>query len=190
MTKLIIETEIDLDEIGYDIAEKSVSLDNLVKEIAEQEIMKRVTDRVVSTIPVERINALADKIRQTIENTVEQKMINLLNEELVLMDRWGKKTFVGSVEDFIKQEIDQKITAGVDAQGKRIGTVCNTQQTWLEWYIAQQSKSSLDRLHTKAEEIINRTTKELIHDTFFKAKQDTMKEEILKHLASVGVVAE
>ena len=108
MTKLIIETEIDLGEIGYDVSENGGSLDRALKEIAEQEVVKRVTEKVISTISEEQINNLADRVKQNIEEKVEKKMLSLLEEDLVLMDRWGKKIFVGSVEDYIKQEIDQK----------------------------------------------------------------------------------
>ena len=190
MTKLIIETEIDLDEIGYDISKNGGSFDRAMKKIAEQEVVKRVTEKVISTISEEQINNLAGRVKQNIEEKVEKKMLSLLEEDLVLMDRWGKKIFVGSVEDYIKQEIDQKMTAGVDSQGKKISNACGSQQTWLEWYVSSQTKNSCDRMYRRAEEIIDKNMKDLIHNAFFKAKQDTMRGEILKHLASVGVVTE
>lgn len=128
--------EIDMDEIKEEGFEGAVT-DALVRKLTAtfgEKAESFVNDKIDKMI-VDSVDAAIDK-----------KLTGLLEEPVVISNRWGKKEFLGNVEDYIKKEIDDKLLKPVDSEGKKLNGCSSDNQTWLEWAVNKAIKEAMEKV--------------------------------------------
>ena len=178
-----LKFEIDTNDIfqgEYD----DIRFEDLVKDAFKAEIVKTVTEKV----SIQPIKVLSEKITHNVECAVEKKLFNLINEEIAMTDRWGKPEFVGTVEDYIKKQIDEKLMAPVNTNGKKLTGSCTSDETtWIEWAVKDEIRRQLKTITDTAAKTANQYCKEALDIELKKFTSETLSNEIAKRLAAVGV---
>ena len=82
------------------------------------------------------VQAAFDKaLAPAIEKVIQDKFDAFLEEDVALTDRWGKKTFVGNIDDLIKRQVDEKLLKAVDSNGRTLHGCTSDGDTYLEWAV-------------------------------------------------------
>ena len=111
-----------------------------IEDIVLMELKKTILNDARNEIKAERFNEFADAVKDEIIAGVKRKMVTFLTEEIVLTDKWGKKTFIGSVDDLIKKRFDDVLLRPVDNRGETLQGCTTSSQTWIEWSIEHTLK--------------------------------------------------
>lgn len=123
-------------------------------------------------------------IEASVEHSVERKLLGLMDEPIVLSDRWGKKVFLGSVEDYIKKQIDDKILQPVDNSGKAIsGCTTSGQKTWIEWKTEEIINSSIKLCLDSVKASAARSLDSIAKQSIKAVTDDVAKEAISKAIS-------
>ena len=180
----ILKFEVDTNEMfkGYEEGGGSI-FEDLFKDALTQEVKKFAVESASS----EQVKNLTDKLKSEIETAVETKMANLVNEEVAFTDKWGKPEFVGTVEDYIKKQIDEKLFRNVDSGGKTMTGCSTTQKTWVEWKIEKEAESYIRTISDRISSKFNIFCKNELDDHLEKFKNETLSELIRKRLEAVGI---
>jgi len=180
----ILKLEINTDDIFSDY-DDSVTFEDLFTEAIRKEVTKAVFEKVAK-VPVEEET---EKIKIETESAIEKKLENLINEDLAFVNGWGKATFVGSIEDYIKQQIDERIMKTVDNEG-RPTTGCHRDggQTWVQYIVKKEIDYKLKQIKEDADRIATRFCKEALKEEIEKFKTQTLKGLVIQQLESVGVL--
>ena len=139
------------------MAEITFSIDtkDLYEEGFESVVVNQITQQLSANFKCkakEMLNAKVNKmIEAAVNYAVENKLKSLMDEPVVISDRWGKKKFLGTAEDYIKQEIDSKLLKPVDNAGKELHGCTSTSQTWIEWSIAKTFDLQVKRVISEVE---------------------------------------
>lgn len=96
-----------------------------------------------------------EEVAATVEGQVKARMQNFLDEEIVLTGEWGKKVFVGSVDDYIKSRFDTVLLHPVNSRGERLSGCTTESKTWIQWQIGEQVKERIERLVQQAAKTIH-----------------------------------
>jgi len=125
----------------YEDGFEAALMDAIVKKLAD-----RISNKADSLI-TEKTSAL---MVAAIDRAVDNKLKNLLDEPIVMTDRYGAKKFLGSVEDYIKMEIDNRLLRPVDSHGKTLTGSCSNSdaKNWIEWSFEKTAKEEYDRATT------------------------------------------
>jgi len=152
--KLTIDINTDqIYEEGFD----SALMDAIVKKLSD-----RISNNAESLI-TEKTSTL---MVAAIDRAVDNKLKNLMDEPIIMTDRYGAKKFLGSVEDYIKMEIDNRLLRPVHSNGKTLTGSCSNSdaKNWLEWSFEKTSKEELERVamsfKREISDKISRVTKE------------------------------
>lgn len=134
-----INFTVDTDEIFSEEGE-TVTFEDIFRQELNKATLAQYHDKLASDSFIEYSRVIAEKL----ENELKNKLESFLSEEIALTDKWGKKEFVGSIEDLIKSRIDAQLLRPVDSNGKEI-TGCHTSgHTYLEWFIERKMKEYID----------------------------------------------
>ena len=139
----------DTDDIFQD-GEDSISFEDLFREQLQKAALKEYSTRVGNESFVKYSELVADKL----ESELKLKLEGFLSEDIALTDKWGKPTFVGSIEDLFKSRIDDILLKGVDNNGREI-TGCPIQpKTWIEWKISEKLNKHVSDIVERAQRTI------------------------------------
>jgi len=132
---------------------------------------------------------ISDKInimlQSAVEVTIENKMRNLLNEDVVITDKWGKKIFVGSPEDYIKKQMDEKLLSPVDNSGKKLSGCTSSGQTWLEWNIEKAIESTIKTLTSETRSSALKEYTKLCNDILEEIKMSSTHDALSKVMKDI-----
>ena len=179
----ILKFEINTDEIFEDYDSGGPNFEDLFK----MALTKEVKDMAVKHATGSRAKELMEQIGKEIEAAVENKMSNLVNEEIALTDRWGKPTFVGSVEDLIKKQIDEKMFRAVDSYGKTVTGCSADEKTWVEWKIEKEARDYVDTISKTVNRQAGDFCKNKLDKELEKFKKETLSDLVMARLKAVGV---
>jgi len=144
----IIKFELDTIDLVDEIQDGE-SFEGLVIYSVKNQLQKEVTDKAKEEVTKQ----ISDITCDIVKTAIDSKIAKLMEEPIVLSDRWGKKTFLGSVEDYIKRQIDERMLHPVDANGKILkGCTIAGQETWIEW----NTKKIIEKEITDSIAILNR----------------------------------
>jgi len=159
-----ITLNIDYEQLCDEGLESAIA-SSLVKKLGQE--FREKADGLIS----EKTGAL---MVAAVNHAVEVKLSALMNEPVVMTDRYGAKKFLGSVEDYIKQEIDNRLLRPVDSNGKTLTGSCSNSdaKVWLEWSVDQALSRMVDHYmkkfeqtaREKLERIVNQKTEEIISE--------------------------
>lgn len=180
MKMTTIKCEIEIDDI-YD-CDKEDSLEAIITSALVEATHKQIKKKYESLFKERAKDIALESVWQ-----IDKKLRNLINEDIVITDRWGKPTFIGSVEDYIKKTIDEKLLKPVDADGNILRNSCSTKEnTWIEWYIEKRITNYLSRLDNKISSITI-TANRMITKQIEEFKNTGLNELILKRLQVAGL---
>ena len=179
----ILKFEIDTDEI-YNDYDDNVSFEDLVRGALGRKVREKITDELSD----KKIESAAKVIALESIHQVEKKISNLINEDLVIPDRWGKPTFVGSVEDYIKKQIDEKMLSPVDNKGKKLSNSCSRdEKTWIEWSVEKGISNALSHIKREAESQANDFCRKELDKKLEEFKSSALTKIITDKLNAVGI---
>lgn len=171
-----IDTEdINMDE-GWDF-----------ESIIRRELSTEITKDVISKVSKDAIETTTAEIVSSINSNVEKKLSSLINEDVAISDGWGKPMFVGSVEDYIKKQIDEKLMAPVDSYGKVVKGCSSSDQTWITWFVKYQLDGAIAKLKDVVSQQANRFLNETLKSEMETFKTKTLKSAIVDHLENLGI---
>ena len=155
-----------------DLYREDVNFESLLTDSLRQEVIKNYKTDLAS----DKFKEFAKLVSDTIVVGVKLKMENFLSEEIALVDRWGKKIFVGSIEDLMKKRFDDILLRPVDSNGKTIqGCTTSGNPSWIEWkienFLENRARGLLDEASQKLSEVMKVSVSK---------KMTAIKDELLK----------
>ncbi|MFH1952534.1 MAG: hypothetical protein ABIL06_13055 [Pseudomonadota bacterium] len=161
---------VDTEEIDEDY-----NFDRLLTDAMLQEIKANVRSQILG----DRFKEFAQIVSDTIVNDTKKLMQSFLKEEIVLTERWGETSFVGSVEDLLKRRFDDVILRPVDGSGKTVvGCTSKDAQTWIEWKIKWRLEEFIQKDIDKASRDIQQWVTKLVNDKLIKIKDDAIEDQV------------
>jgi len=173
-----LKFKIDTDDL---YGEDGVDFEFLLTDSLMREVVKNCKKDLAS----DRFKAFAKLASDTIISGTKLKMENFLSEEIVLTEGWGKKTFVGSVEDLMKKRFDDVILRRVDGNGNTLEGCANSEDTWIEWKIKEDLTKRLEKHIDTAKSVINCQLKEMVDQKLIAIKNDALKEKVDSAFTSI-----
>ncbi len=141
-------------------------------------LQKAVIKSAKSDMKSDKFNEFAQLASDTIVAEIKLKLANFLSEEIALTEGWGKPTFVGSIEDLIKQRFDDILLRPVDSDGKTLQGCTSSGKTWIEWRIERDLEKSLKDKMGTAERNIIKWVEKYIHEKIIEIKNTAIKDQI------------
>jgi hypothetical protein len=164
-----------------DIYERDTDFEHLLTESLSREIIKNANGKFAS----EKFKEFATLTSDTIVAETKLKMMNFLSEEIVLTERYGEKSFVGSVEDLLKLRFDDILLRPVDSSGKTLQGCTSSGKTWIEWEIERRLQDSLKRIVDNASKEIERKVTQAVNGTLIEFKDKAIKDQVDNTFASI-----
>jgi hypothetical protein len=119
-----------------------------------------------------------EEVTATVEEQVKSRMQNFLDEEIVLTGEWGKKVFVGSVDDYIKSRFDAVLLHPVNSRGERLSGCTTESKTWIQWQIGEQVKERIERLVQQATDTIHNSVGGAVKAQVAEILDSAVKEKV------------
>jgi hypothetical protein len=184
MAKLTVT--IDTDDMfgdGYN-ADSFCSFESLIKQALTAEVKKDMTEIYSKEVISETSRAIALEV----VDQIETKLASLINEEMVITNRWGKPEFIGTVEDYIKKEIDEHLTHPVDHKGKKIkGCPKEDANTWLQYHVKNEVKNNFTIINKELRLLNDRYCRQVIDDKIHKFKTEGLNALLIERLKAAGI---
>ena len=191
---MILKLELDVSELfekhrfnEYDSYQELRYFD--FEQAIKDEFTEQVKKALIEDFKPDWVKAREKNIALEVVHQVEQKLRLLTNEDIVMKDRWGKVEFIGSVEDYIKKQLDDRIYRPVDSNGEVV-TGCVTErgtQTWFEWVIKRKldaiEKTIIDKLERKSRYDIDN----MIDKAVEKFRSEKLNKMISDRIAAAGL---
>ena len=171
----ILTFKVDTDQIfsGEDYRDH-VSFEQLFTDGLRKSIMDELKGRLNS----EEFKVFSERTAETIEGDVKERMKRFLEEEITLTERWGNRTFVGSVEDLIKSRFDSVLLKPVDGNGRELQGCSSGTVTWVEWMLGKQVNYGVKSIIDNAAKIIIQTVKKQVDDKLVEMKDGAIKAQV------------
>lgn len=181
----ILKIEIDTDDLGLDEDGYGKSFEDVFHETLKHEI----SNLAFNKLKKEHVESFANLVKETVSESVEIRIMKLLSEEIAISGKWGEKKFIGSVEDYIKREIDGKYLHPVNTNGKRLEG-CTTEHagdTWINWKLNNLMHEEFKRLLSRAENNIEQMVANTIKTQLDTYSEGLIEEKVRAKLLEVGV---
>lgn len=156
--------------------EDGIGLESLIADALKREIIRNAKDQ----LKTEQFAEFSRLASDTIIADVKLRMMNFLSEEIVLTEGWGKKTFVGSVEDLIKLRFDEVLLRPVDNSGKTLQGCTTASKTWIEFAIEDKLKGTLELIVKRAAESIVANVNNEVKQKLIEFKDQAIKDQVDK----------
>jgi len=184
----ILKFEVNTDDMFQNYSEEYGHTGNSFETLFKDAMMKELKKSAVEEALKLPLKELTEKIKEGVDTAVETKLTNLINEDIAITDRWGNPEFIGSVEDYIKKEIDEKMLSPVDSNGRPLQGCTNSDaQKWVQWAVKTSITKKLDEIQSTAQKETQKFCEDVLTQTLEEFKTKTLKSEIIKHLDAVGI---
>lgn len=157
-----------------DLREEEIDFEALFTDSLRKEIIKNCSSHFTS----DKFKEFARLTSNTIIAGIKLKLENFLSEEIVLVDAWGKKTFIGSVEDLIKKRFDEILLRPVDRDGETLQGCTSSGKTWIEWRLGMVLNKRVTQYVEKAESRIERLVKEQVGEKLSALRDNAVKKQV------------
>lgn len=179
----LLNITIDTEDLGIDREGYGHSFEDVFHDSLQDQITKRVVGNITSA----EVNQYSILVQGHVEKGVTDLLKNLLNEDVAITDGYGRKKFIGSVEDYLKKEIDDKYLHPVDGNGKRLVGCTSSSSTWIQWYLKKQAKLHMDYELKKAVNKIESSISKQIEFITGEFIDEKIKSKVTAKLLEVGV---
>ena len=126
----------------------------------------------------EEFAKFTEEVAATVEGQVKARMQNFLDEEIVLTGEWGKKVFVGSVDDYIKSRFDAVLLHPVNSRGERLSSCTTESRTWIQWQIGEQVKEGIERIVKQAAQNVQNSVSNAVKAQVADILDNAVKEKV------------
>ena len=171
---MIIKCEIDTDHLYNGDGDQITDMEGLLSDAFRRSVVEQTREKLGS----DHFKKISQLTSDTIVSEIKLKMESFLSEEIALTERWGKPTFVGSIEDLIKLRFDEIILKRVDNYGKKIEGCTSEGKTWLEWRIEQDLDKKMKSLVEQAQKTISLELTKLVKDKLIEIKNESLKSQV------------
>lgn len=154
--------------------EEEMDFDTLFTDSLRKEIINGAKANLGS----EKFKEFAKLASDNIVTGIKLKLEHFLSEEIALVDQWGKKFFVGSVEDLIKKRFDDILLRPVDSAGRTLTGCALSKQTWIEWKLERALTEEVAQQIKVAEKEIKYLVKEQVKERLIVFKDGAVKEQV------------
>lgn len=151
--------------------------DFLVSEIRRASI-GHITKEQREAIGQEVATVFKDQLAATISEAVNAKLESFLGEDVAVSDKWGTSTFVGSIDDLLKKEFDDRLLHPVDGQGRRLQGCTSSSTTYVQWLVSHKIDEALKRQIDNARDAVSRATEKMLKEEMDKIKTDAAAKAI------------
>ena len=165
---------IDTDDLLNDGDGYQKSFEDLLTENLRREIVANAKDELAK----EQFHKFSELASNALIAEIKLRLQNFLSEEIALTDQWGKKTFVGSVDDLIKQRFDDVILRPVDSSGQTLQGCTSVSHTWIEWQITKNLEETRKRIMKDATDHISRIINENVKAMLIEIKEEGIKDRV------------
>ncbi len=93
----IIKCEIELEDFVH--IDDGSNLEKIISQVLTNSVYKEIQNKYEYLFKERKKDIALETTKQ-----IEEKLQNLINEDIIITDKWGKPIFVGSVEDYIKKK--------------------------------------------------------------------------------------
>lgn len=114
------------------------------EDLFNSSLQDKIVERVIGSITKEEVAQYSILVHEKVTSGVDSLFNNLLAEDVVITDGYGRKKFIGCVEDYIKKEIDERYLYPVDSKGKKLEGCTTNGENWVQWYFKTQVASLID----------------------------------------------
>ena len=157
-----------------DLYEKEIDFKTLLTDSLKEEIIKNCSLNLAS----DKFKEFARLASDTIITGIKLRLENFLSEEIVLVDQWGKKTFIGSIEDLIKKRFDETLLRPVNSSGDTLQGCTSSGKTWIEWKLGNTLQEEIASSVKNSERRIKSTIKELVGEKLTELKDEAIKKQV------------
>lgn len=156
----VLTIQIDTDDLGINEEGYGDTFEDLFHNGLKDEIAKTAFDKLLNS----GVGNFSDLVKSIVSSSVESRIIGLLTEDIKITGKWGEKQFIGSVEDYIKKEIDGKYLHPVNSNGKKLEgcSTSDSENTWINWKLNELMNESFKRHIENAETRITRQIKQAV----------------------------
>lgn len=152
------------------------SFEELIAKGLKNEIIKDAKGKLAG----EKFAEFSRLTSDAIVSDIKLRMMNFLSEEIVLTERYGEKTFVGSIEDLIKKRFDEILLKPVDNNGKALQGCTSSGKTWIEWAIEKNLASDRELVIKNASVIIMKDVTAAVNAKLVEFKDNAIKNQVDK----------
>ena len=160
--------------------ENGIDFETLITDALRREIINNTKNKVAS----EKFQEFARLTSDTIVSEIKLRMQNFLDDDIVLTNDWGKKRFVGSVDNLIQTKVDDILTKPVNNDGKEVQGCTSSTQTWVEWAIKNEIRERQNRLIQDAAKTVEKTVKDAVTNRLNELKDGAIKKQVGEVFAS------
>jgi hypothetical protein len=164
-----------------DLYGNTVNFESLLTDSLRREIIKNCNSELAS----EKFREFASLAADTIVAQIKLKLEGFLAEEIALTDKWGKPSFIGSIEDLIKKQFDDVILRPVDGNGKTLQGCTTVGLTWIEWHIKSMMNDDLKNHVKQASRDIDRFVKKYLDEKLVALKDSAIKTQVNETFTSI-----
>ena len=164
-----------------DLYDREMSFEGLVSEQLQREIIAKCKKNLASDEFKKFVELAADKLTSEIKLRLE----NFLSEDIALNDSWGKATFVGSIEDLIKQRFDDLLLHPVSSDGKRLQGCTSSSMTWIQWSIDKRLQDDVKKILDREKNTVATRIKNSISEELNGIKELAIKRQVGSAFASI-----
>jgi len=174
--KFTVETD------DFYAGEDGPSFDNILKK----SLCDAAIEKAKKTLASEQFSKISDIVQNAIVSDIKLRIASFLEDDITLTDRWGKPTFVGSVEDLLKTKIDDVLLRHVNGNGETM-TGCSTKDapTWVEWMIQKECTDRMKSIIKDASETISKTITKEVSAKLLELADNEIKGKVAKTFSNL-----
>ena len=169
---MILKINVDTDDM-FD-GEEFVTFEKLFTDELRRQMIRDCRGKVAS----EKFEEFSRMASEAVMAEIKLKLENFISEEISLTDRWGKTTFVGSIEDLFKKGFDDILLRPVDSSGKTLKGCTADGNTWIEWRIKHVTEDRVKRLVEDAKKNIEFSITEMVKKKLVELKDGAIKRQV------------
>jgi hypothetical protein len=177
--------EVDTKELGGWIDDDGKWDGQTFESLFGDGLRKSIIENAKAKLAGDTFKKFEQLVSDTIVSDIKLRMQNFLDEEITLTERYGEKTFVGSVEDLIKKRFDEVLLRPVNEGGQTLQGCTSSSKTWIEWAIEKQLKDAKENMVKSAAAKIETSVKKSIAEEIDKITQKAIKEKVSDALANL-----
>jgi hypothetical protein len=155
-------------------SEEGIPFEDLLTDALKREIIKTTSKELGG----EKFKEFSVLVSETIVSEIKLKMQNFLNEDIAITDQWGKATFIGSIEDLLKQRFDDVLLRPVDSRGNTLQACSSGKTTWIEYIINEKINNKIDSAVDDASYKLTKGIKDTIDQKIKEIMDNSIQEKV------------
>lgn len=166
-----INIEIDLKE----------SYEDTIIDHIDYNIQQQMKDTIKSTVA----NHINPMISAAVKDAVIDKLNEFIFEDIAITDHYGKATFIGSIDDLLKKEFDDKLLHPVDSNGNRLMGCTSQSTTYIQWLLGKEMDKTIKNSISNATRNLDRQIANTVKRQLDSYTNEVIKQEVSSSFMSL-----